>query len=80
MTASLLDDASLPTDRHGLEAQVAEIDKKLEANQETIRALMAAEDPLKGVFHAAEIHEAKQLGMMLRYQKELRQVRLRALP
>lgn len=80
MTVNLLDDASLPTDRPGLEAQLAEIENKLEMNLETIRGLMASEDPRKGIFYAAEIHEAKQLGMMLRYQKELRRARLCALP
>lgn len=76
---SLLDDASLPTDREGLEADIKEIDKRLAENQAKIQALMDAEDPASGVFHAADIHEAKQLSMMLRYQKDLRTVRLNAL-
>ena len=76
MTANLLDDASLPTDRKGLEAELAELEKRLLSNREKVKNLVASEDPLKGIFHAAAIHEAKQEGMMLRYQKELREVRL----
>lgn len=73
---SLLDDASLPTDAPGLEAEIVILDEKLAASNGEIRRLMAAEDPAQGVFHAAAIHEAKQLCMMLRYQKDLRTVRL----
>jgi hypothetical protein len=75
----LLDDASLPTDEEGLQAQMAELDRRLAENQGRVQELMRAEDPAAGVFHAEAIHEAKQLAMMLRYQKELRQVRLNAL-
>lgn len=75
----LLDDESLPTDREGLEAQIAEIDRRLDGNQEKIRELLAAEDPARGIFHAAEIHQCKQRSMMLRYQKDIRTVRLNAL-
>ena len=77
--AELLDDALLPTDRDGLEAQIADIDRRLQENLESIRALMAAEKPGEGVFLASEIHEAKQLSMLLRYQKDVRTVRLNAL-
>lgn len=76
--ANLLDDASLPTDREGLLAQIEEIERRLAENQETIKRLMEAENPGKGIFHASEIHEAKQLSMMLRYQKDIRTVRLNA--
>ena len=77
--AELLDDASLPTDRDGLEAQIADIDRRLRENLESIRTLMAAEKPGEGIFLASEIHEAKQLSMLLRYQKDVRTVRLNAL-
>ena len=77
--AELLDDALLPTDRDGLETQIADIDRRLQENFETIRTLMAAETPGEGVFLASEIHEAKQLSMLLRYQKDVRTVRLNAL-
>ena len=73
---NLLDDASLPTDIPGLTAELAELEKRLSACQEDIQKLMAAEDPAKGVFYSAEIHDAKKTLMMLRYQKDLRTVRL----
>lgn len=75
----LLDDASLPTDRNGLEAEIAEIDRRLQENQAGIQSLINAEDVAAQVFHASEIHEAKQLSMLLRYQRDLRTVRLNAL-
>ena len=76
---TLLDDASLPADREGLEADIREIDKPLQESHQHIQALLRDEDPAAGVFHASAIHEAKQTAMMLRYQKKLRQVRLNAL-
>jgi hypothetical protein len=72
-----LDDASLPTDEAGLRAEIAELDRHLAENQARVRELMDQEDPDRGIFNAAAIHEAKQMGMMLRYQKELRQARIR---
>ena len=76
---SLLDDASLPTDPQGLADQLAEVEKRMQACQAEIQRLMRAEDPGAGVFHAAAIHQAKQLLMMLRYQKDLRSARLNQL-
>lgn len=73
---NLLDDASLPTDITGLETQIGELDARMTACRASIGDLMAAENPAAGVFHAEAIHEAKQLLMMLRYQKELREARL----
>ena len=73
---SLLDDASLPTDAPGLQAELAVLESSLSACQAKIQGLMAAEDPIKGIFHASAIHEAKQMLMMLRYQKDLRLARL----
>ena len=73
---SLLDDESLPNDIAGLEAQIVELDGKMEECREKTKALMAAEDPVNGIFHAEAIHEAKQLHMMLRYQQDLRKARL----
>lgn len=69
---SLLDDASLPTDIPGLEADLAELERRTADCQTRIRELMAAEDPAAGIFHAPAIHETKQLLMMLRYQRDLR--------
>lgn len=76
---NLLDDASLPTDAPALEAELAELEERLQACQNDIRQLMAAEDPARGIWHATSIHEAKQTIMMLRYQREVRATRLRLL-
>ena len=75
--SGLLDDASLPTDPEGLREQLLMLEERLAACEADIKALMSQEDPAAGLEHAAAIHEAKQLKMMLRYQKDLRQVRLR---
>ena len=72
----LLDDASLPTDPAGLQAEIAEVDARIAACESEIRSLMQREDPAAGCFLAAEIHEKKQLRMMLRYQRDLRTARL----
>lgn len=68
----LLDDASLPTDIQGLEAQIAEVRQRQDHCLARIRELMDDEDPGRGVFHAAAIHEARQLKMMLQYQHDVR--------
>ena len=75
----LLEDASLPADKVTVEAKIDEIDKYLQENHTKIQTLMDAEDPSKQIFHAVEIHEAKQMNMLLRYQRDLRTVRLNAL-
>jgi len=71
----LLDDASLPTDIPGLEAEIADAEDRMEACRKKIKALMDAERPAEGLFFAEEIHELKQRQMMLRYQKDLRVAR-----
>ncbi len=72
----LLDDASLPTDRETLLAEIAEAEQLQKECLARVRELMAQEDATKGVFFAGEIHSAKQRAMMLRYQKDLRVARL----
>lgn len=74
--ADLLDDASLPTDPAGLEAEIAEAERRMTACRDEIKRLMAAEKPTEGLFHAEAIHSLKQQLMMLRYQKDLRAARL----
>lgn len=74
-----LDDASLPTDAPGLTADLAELETRLTACRAEIQRLMDAENPAAGICHSAAIHEAKQLLMMLRYQKDLRAARLNRL-
>ena len=73
------EDASLPTDREGLTAEIADIQEKVDACLFEIKSLMDAEDPAAGVDHAGAIHEAKQRHMVLRYRKELCQARLKRL-
>lgn len=75
----LLDDASLPTDADGLRAQILILEERLQNCEQDIKDLMAGEAPAQGLDNAAAIHEAKQIKMMLRYQKDLRQVRLNLL-
>ena len=75
----LLDDASLPGDAAGLREQLQILEERLEACENNIRQLMAEEDPDFGRDHAASIHQAKQLKMMLHYQKHLRRARLNQL-
>lgn len=72
----LLDDASLPTDPDGLRAQIQLLEERLQSCEQNIKTLMAEEYPAQGLDNAAAIHEAKQIKMMLRYQKDLRRVRL----
>lgn len=72
----LLDDALLPTDPDGLRAEITELDTRLAACDAEVRLLMQQEDPATGRWCAAEIHEKKQLRMMLRYQRDLRTARL----
>ena len=79
MKSPLLDDASLPTDAPGLTTELAELETRLTACRAEIQRLMKAEDPAGGVFHSGAIHQAKQLLMMLHYQKDLRTARLNRL-
>ena len=75
----LLDDASLPTDPDGLRAQLLILEERLQRCEQDIKDLMADENHEQGHTNAAAIHEAKQIKMMLRYQKDLRTVRLNQL-
>ena len=76
---ALLDDTALPGDAPALKLQIADVEARQQACLAHIRALVASEDPAKGIFHAAAIHEAKQRKMMLQYQKDLRIARLNRL-
>ncbi len=69
---SLLDDASLPSNIEGLEEELLEVKHRQQLCQSLISDLMNKEDHTKGVFFAKEIHEARQLKMMLQYQHDLR--------
>lgn len=58
---------ALPQSAPELTACLAAIDAEETAWQEYIRQLSAGEDPAKGVFFAAELHEARQHKMQLSY-------------
>ncbi|MDL2316599.1 hypothetical protein LJC59_05900 [Desulfovibrio sp. OttesenSCG-928-A18] len=70
------EDESLPTDIPGLEVALAGLEERLAHSASTIRELMESEDPARGVFHAAAIHEAKQAHMVLRYRQDFCRARL----
>ncbi len=72
----LLDDSRLPVDPEALRVEIADLEGRLAACEAAIRSLVAEENPAAGRFLAAEIHEKKQLRMMLRYQRDLRVARL----
>jgi hypothetical protein len=76
LPTELLDDSALPDDPDALRAELAELEVRLNACEADVRGFMAQEDPAVGRFLAAEIHEKKQLRMMLRYQRDLRRARL----
>lgn len=73
------EDVSLPTDLPGLEQALADLEERMTAQQDAIKGLMAAEDFANGVCHAAEIHEAKQAHVALRYQRDLCAARMQRL-
>lgn len=75
------DPDAIPADIPGLEKHLADVELLLSNAQNSIRELMAREDPARGIFHAEAIHEAKQRHMQLRYVKDFcaaRLARLRA--
>jgi hypothetical protein len=74
LTAILSED--MPEDRPGLEARIRKLETAIASCNEHIRSLMDREDPAKGVFHAAAIHESKQRHMQLRYLKDVCVARL----
>lgn len=73
------DDASLPTDREGLSAQLVLIEVEQAALAAELRRLMDAEDPAQGLFHAKEINQLRHNKIMLEFQRRLRVARLNRL-
>lgn len=69
----------LPETIPELEDQIALIEKAQAQCVQTIRELMAREDPMRGVAFPAEIHELHQQKNMLETHKEFRKVRIRRL-
>lgn len=69
----------LPETMTELEAEVAFIEAAQKRCDDMIRDLMSKEDPAKGVFFPAEIHELHQQKNMLETHKEFRRVRMRRL-
>jgi hypothetical protein len=50
----------LPEDIPSLEKEIAELKRELERTKQSIRSLMAAEDPKKGIYHNTEIFELQR--------------------
>ena len=69
----------LPETITELNEQIALIEKVQKQCTDTIRELMAREDPMHGVAFPAEIHELHQQKNMLETHKEFRKVRIRRL-
>jgi hypothetical protein len=74
LTSLLSED--MPEDQPGLETHIRKLEAAITSSNEHIRSLMEREDPAKGVFHAAAIHESKQRHMQLRYLKDFCVARL----
>ncbi len=70
---------SLPETMTELEAETALIETAQKRCDDMIRDLMSKEDPAKGIFFPAEIHELHQQKNMLETHKEFRRVRMRRL-
>lgn len=69
----------LPETMTELEAEAALIEAAQKRCDDMIRDLMSKEDPAKGIFFPAEIHELHQQKNMLETHKEFRRVRMRRL-
>ncbi len=59
----------IPADAPGLKAGILRLSEEQRRCAERLRALRDAEDPVRGIFHASEIHELQQ--GKLRMQVEL---------
>lgn len=69
----------LPETMTELEAEAAFIEAAQKRCDDMIRDLMSKENPAKGIFFPAEIHELHQQKNMLETHKEFRRVRMRRL-
>lgn len=76
---SQLDDASLPTDRAGLNAELSIVEAELADLVAELRGLMNAENPAQGIFHAREINQLRQNKIKLEFQRQLRVARINRL-
>ncbi len=69
----------LPETISELEAQIALLDEERKNCADTIRELMAREDPQKGVFFPAEIHALRQQRNILESHRQFRAARVNRL-
>jgi hypothetical protein len=67
----------LSADPGVLAAEAHALEQRMAACRDDIRRLSAEEDPVRGIVHAAAIHQAKQALMVLRYERDLRLARIR---
>ena len=58
------------------EKEIAEFQAQRDAAMAVLKKLMESEDPAAGVFHAAEIHEARQEKLRLEFEIQFRKGRL----
>lgn len=70
---------SFPEDIPALRAALDDLGGREELWNTYIKELSALEDPARGVYYAAELHEARQYRMMLRYRKDFCLARIRRL-
>jgi predicted RNase H-like nuclease (RuvC/YqgF family) len=59
-----------------LEEEISRFEKEQAGVAARIRELQAAEDPLKGVFRAAEIHAAKQEKLKIDFEIQYRRAKI----
>lgn len=65
-----------PEDVAALEALLAALEGEENLWAAYIKELSALEDPASGLFYAAELHEARQYRMVIRYRKDFCRARL----
>ena len=67
---------AIPADAPGLRAGIQRLGQELQNCEARIRETFAAEDPAKGVFFAAELHELKQDKLRLDVELEFHRRKL----
>ncbi len=68
-----------PEDLEGLKDVLKAAEAKINDCQRHIKALTRGENPADGTYYAQQIHVAKQLKMMAKYQRDLCAARIRRL-
>jgi len=66
-------------DIEAIQREIADFEARQAECQSRIKALLAEEDPVAGVFRHAEIHEAKQEKLRLDFEVLYRRARIKRL-